>query len=113
MGMTATWVFEPAAGVVPPPGWESVERLCPGWSGAIVALTRGGTGSPALVSFVVDSGFCLLDAAGHWRWVINDEPFIAEADPGTLAEYGLPPKLTGDDEVDEAARASRRRPGVG
>jgi hypothetical protein len=30
MGMTATWVFEPADGVVPPPGWEPVTGLRPG-----------------------------------------------------------------------------------
>ena len=41
--------------------------------------------------------------------VVNDEPFVAEADPATLAEYGLPPELTGDDEADDAARAERRR----
>jgi hypothetical protein len=109
MGMTATWVFEPADGLIPPPGWESVAGLRPGWSGAVVAEPSEPPGRPALVTIVVDSGFCLLDAAGHWRWVINDEPFIAEADASTLAEYGLPPELTGDDEVDDAARAERRR----
>jgi hypothetical protein len=75
----------------------------------MVTAPEDAPGHPALVTYVQDSGFCLLDAVGHWRWVINDEPFVAEADPATLAEYGLPPELTGDDEVDDAARAERRR----
>ncbi|WP_143261973.1 hypothetical protein [Allokutzneria sp. NRRL B-24872] len=63
MGMTATWVFEPADGVPPPPGWSS----------AVVGALVEPPGRSALVVSVWDSGFCLLDAPGHWRWVINEE----------------------------------------
>ncbi|MCP3797734.1 hypothetical protein NLX83_00530 [Allokutzneria sp. A3M-2-11 16] len=99
MGTTATWVFELADGEATSPGWEPVEGLRPGWSGAMGAAPAEAPGRPALVISVWDSGFCLLDAVGHWRWVINDEPFAVEADPHALAEYGLT--------VDEAERRRR------
>ena len=123
MGMTAMWMF--AAGLDPdaaPPEWEPLTEVRPGWLGvATMAPDQPGilpedaspqAGPATLLSYVEDSGFCVLTVIGeaqpHWRWVINDEHFISETHPDAATAYGLPPALTGDDDRDDLERAARR-----